>query len=121
MRDSGIEEFAEHLIKCVRDRAIESYDGILIKNMKSPTTRKYVELFGDQLESAVVNIVPDVVDTTIFYLLKAIENQELAIIYKTQDGEVVDLDERGLAEMAGNYITDDAEGWRQKFSHSRIF
>ncbi|WP_152616578.1 hypothetical protein [Sphingomonas sp. ERG5] len=120
MSEAEVDEFAENLIKTVRDRAINSFDGILEKNMRSETTRRYVQEFGEKLESSIFNVIPDVVDTTIFYLLNAIDNGDLRLLYKNAEGEVVDLDAKGFGEMAGRYVEEDAEGWRQRFSRSRI-
>lgn len=121
MGQSNVDEFAEALISTVRDRSVNSFDGILVRNMRSETTKKYVQEFGENLESAIHNVIPDIVDTTLFYLLQAIDSGDLCLYYKSKDGEVIDLDAEGLGELAGNYLSDDAEGWRQRFSRSRVF
>ena len=118
--NSDVEEFAKNLIEAVRDRAVDSFDGILVRNMNSETTRKYVEEFGENMESSIRNVIPDIVDTTIFYLLKAIDNQDIALFYGKQNAELVDLEADGMGELAGNYVADDADGWRQRFSRSRV-
>ena len=116
----SVERFATLLIAKVRDQAIDSFDVARNLNAKSQRARRYRELFGTKLEAAIDNVVPDIVDVTLFYLLNAIENGELRLLFD-DNGKIIDLDKEGFGEMAGNYVADDPDSWRQKYSRSRIF
>lgn len=114
-----IDEFAEKLVKCVRDHSIESFDAVRVENKNSPTTRAFLANCGDNLENVIDNIVPLVVDSTIFHFLSSVDNGDINIMYKSDAGEMINLGISGMAELGGHYLDDDKDGWKAKFSQLR--
>jgi hypothetical protein len=112
MAKPEIDEFARILIQEVRDAAIRSLDGQLSPSSRSPVAKRWRKAAADangQVPPEVV--IPDVVDETLFYLLRAIDNGELPLKFVGTRGKIVDLEEDGMGEMAGEYV--GPEGWRQ--------
>ena len=64
-------------------------------------------------------VIPDCVDETIFYLLRALDEGVLRLSYADDaSGEVVDLTEAGLSELAGWFM--GRGGWRAQYSEQRF-
>ena len=63
-------------------------------------------------------VIPDCVDEALFCLLRAIDQGVLTLSYTAESGQVVDLSEDGLGELAGRYM--GSGGWRQMFSEQRF-
>jgi hypothetical protein len=111
-----IEEFAKILIEKVRDAAIQSSDRVfgeeyvVSKRWKEAAAKGTPEAFARVL-------IPDIVDDTLFYLLHAIDSGAMRISFVASNGNVVDLTEEGMAELAG-WLGGD--GWISKYSEQRF-
>jgi hypothetical protein len=111
-----IEEFAKRLVSEVRDPAIISCDGQLQAHANSPVAKRWRENMKDAASKALaVSMIPDCVDDAVFYLLHAIDTGALHLTFVASNGNVVDLTNDGLGELAGWYMMGK-QGWR---SHSQ--
>jgi hypothetical protein len=61
--------------------------------------------------------IPDVVDETVFCLLRALDQGVLRMKFTASNGQEVDLGKDGLGELAGWYV--GGGGWRAMFSEER--
>jgi len=114
-----IEEFARLLILYVRDAAIQSNDRALLSSAKHSLAKRWANAAHELPPSDFARvIIPDVVDDTIFFLLQAIDQGDLQLIYRASDGSAVDLTDRGHGELAGWFIGN--EGWRDTYSKERF-
>lgn len=114
-----IEEFARVLIREVRDRAIESCDMQVKPDVNTPIARRWREKMKERDSMNLArSIIPDSVDETIFYLLQAIDSGVLRITFVAGNGQVVDLSEEGMGELAGWYM--GSGGWRSEYSSERF-
>lgn len=109
-----LSEFAEMLVKHVRDRAIQMADVSLRPDSNGPVAKRWRAAGVKQAEI----VIPDVVDTTLFALLSAIDEELLHIIFRSREGTPLDLCEDGQAELAGWYMM--SEGWRATYSNERF-
>jgi hypothetical protein len=113
-----IEEFARTLIREVRDRAIADCDMLLRAEGNSPAAKRWREkLNSGSTKDLAVTMIPDCVDDTLFYLLHAIDSGALRISFVASNGNVVNLTEEGMAELAG-WLGGD--GWISKYSEQRF-
>ena len=116
MRSREIEEFAEALVREVRDRAISASDALLEPQAKSPPSARWrtakVKADAAQL------VIADAVDHALFYLLHAIDNGHIRLKFISESGKEIDLTEEGLAELAGSY--GSSGGWCAKYSKERF-
>lgn len=114
-----IEEFAQVLVREVRDRAIASCDNLLDPAANGVVAKRWREASGDD---ACVDfakaIIPDCIDNALFYLLNAIDERLLRLLYTANDGSVVDLCTDGEGEMAGWYMASGE--WRARYSVQRF-
>lgn len=111
-----IEEFARKLVAAVRDQAIKSCDGNALPSATNVVAQRWHEARAGK-ETEVT--VPDTVDEAVFFLLAAIDQGILRLSYTTDQGELVDLSDEGLGELAGWYVGPD--GWRAQYSDQRHF
>jgi hypothetical protein len=106
-------------VECVRDAAGKSCDRRLQSDAQSAPARRWRKLLQSTSSEAVARgIIPDVVDSTIFHLLQAIDQQLLDVLYRGRDANVVALADEGLGELSGWYM--GSEGWRRMFSKERF-
>lgn len=103
-----LSEFASRLVRHVRDEAIASCDGQVRRGAVNALTRRWADALDLGGAEALAAVIPDVVDTTVFYLLQAIDAGELDLAFTTSGGVQVTLGESG--ELAGLYLMSD--GWR---------
>jgi hypothetical protein len=112
MDSKHIEEFARILVQEVRDMAIRNCDSQLepeSQTLIAKRWRKAASVAKGQLPPR--EIVPDCVDSAVFYLLHAIDQGLLPLRFVSKSGEVVDLAEDGMGELAGEYMCSG--GWRE--------
>jgi hypothetical protein len=109
-----LEEFAELLMRHVRDYAIQMADINARPDARGPTARRWraADVRGAE------TIIPDVVDNAIFALLHAIDEGDLRLEFISKDGARINLEEDGMAELAGEFIGSD--GWRARYSRERF-
>ena len=113
----NVEEFAKVLVQCVRDRAIRSTDGALQPNARHSMAMRWRNLGVPS--DALREVIPDIVDHTLFALLFAIDDEQLRLKFITETGKELDLLKHGDGLMAGWYSGSD--GWRDMFSNERYF
>jgi hypothetical protein len=114
------EKFAMLLVTLIRDRAIEQCDSLASGRMHGPDGKKWRELVGDEtVQAALFEVIPDIVDETLFCLLNAIDNEDIPLVWKKEDGTFVPLAELVRMEGAGEFM--GATGWRYTFSKQRWF
>lgn len=109
MPTSEIEQFLTILVREVRDNAIEDSDGAV----NGPRVKALAEAHGSLSHV----LIPDCVDATLFFLLRAIDEGTLRIAFIAEDGKTVNLNEAGLGELAGWYAGE----WRETHSKERFF
>lgn len=115
-----MEEFAELLIKCVRDKAIRSCDLLRDPDCNSADAKRLRErLESGQIDQFVAEIITDCVDDTLFQFLNAVDQGILKLSYTSASGKTIDLTEDGLSEMSGWYM-NGVDGWRNKYSKERF-
>ena len=118
MSPSELEQFAEQLMRYVRDRAIVALDHQAAGEMQGRSRASWVDLIkDDDARKLVDELIPDAVDQALFELLNALDNEELRLAWYTSDGSCVSLEELGLGEMGGWFM--GSGGWRQQFSKER--
>ena len=111
-------EFAEKLIKNVRDNTIRSCDSQLSKESNSPVAKRWRELADSgKLEELQRTLITNCIDDTLFHLLEAIDNKKLNISYLSNNGENINLSEKGLGELSGSYASND---WIEQFTDERF-
>ena len=116
-----IEEFAKLLMQHVRDEAVASCDMTRNPNCKAVSAKRWhKKIEAGQIEELLDEIIPDCVDTALFYLLHAVDEGLLQISFKASSGRMVDLVEAGESEMAGWSAMGGTEGWRARFSKERF-
>jgi hypothetical protein len=108
-----IEKFAKVLISA-RDAAIISCITNLTTTRDYTVAQRWRSATEEDAHGGLKStIIPDAIDSAIFALLTALENEEFELFVR--DGrKYVSLAEAGDSEMAGEYIGDD--GWRERFS-----
>jgi hypothetical protein len=121
MAVSEIEEFAKLLMQHVRDSAIASCDILRNPDCNSVDAKRWRKhQQSGQTDDLLGEVIPDCVDTALFYLLDAIDEGVLQISFKSSSGRMVDLVEEGESEMAGWSAMGGTAGWRARFSKERF-
>jgi hypothetical protein len=114
-----IDEFAQNLVRFVRDAAIGSNDRELLPTAGSPVGKRWRKAAKEESPEDFARVlIPDVVDDTIFYLLHAIDDGGLTLTFTASNGKTVNLTEEGLGELAGWYMGND--GWCGMYSTQRF-
>lgn len=117
MPNLQIEEFAKILVREVRDAAIQSNDRRLNPTATHVVAKRWRQSArAGQLEPVAKVLIPDIVDDTIFYLLRAIDDGALKLSFTDSHGKTVDLSEEGLGELAGWYAGE----WNGKYTKERF-
>ncbi len=117
MSERNIDIFAERLVRLVRDRTIRSCSQDLGPGPLSPVGKHWRAVLGSVDIDALRNVlIPDCVDEAVFYLLNAIDNEEIRLLFAAPDGQIVDLSESG--ELGGCYM--GGESWRERFSNEKF-
>jgi hypothetical protein len=112
-----IAEFAKILVEKVRDAAIQSSDRRLTAEHAVAKRWKEAAANGSPETFAKV-LIPDIVDDTMFYLLRTIDDGLLRLSFTASDGKTVDLFTEGLSELAGCYMGSGE--WRAKYAKERF-
>jgi hypothetical protein len=116
MTNNSISEFAEVLVRNVRDAVIQNCDSMLHSHSMAPVARRWQQTGIDPGILRVV--IPDVVDETIFTLLQMIDEGSLKMKFLTNAGNEVDLTVDGMSELAGWYM--GSGGWRAQYAGERF-
>jgi hypothetical protein len=114
MPSPEIEEFAKTLVQQVRDAAIRS-SGARVRG-----SHRIAERWREAgaTEEIVRTVAPDIVDDTIFHILRAIDQEMLRLSFAAVSGKKVELAVEGAGELGGWYMGSD--GWRAKYSRERF-
>jgi hypothetical protein len=116
-----VRRFAELLMRQVRDEAIAECDAHATGRMLGQSGARWRELLdGDDVRGAVQELIPEVVDLTLFYLIHALDQGDLPLAWQRRDGSYVSLYDLGRSEMAGMLLMGP-DGWRHSYSSQRIF
>ena len=117
MDKKEIREFAKKLIQKVRDNAVRSCDSQLSMTSNSPIAKRWREIVdSNDITKLQKTMIVDCIDDALFHLLDAIDNNQLKMIYLTDNNKRIDLAEEGLGEMSGSYASND---WTEQFSSER--
>jgi hypothetical protein len=115
-----IEEFAQLLVREVRDRAILSCDSQINSTSNSPVALRWRKNLKDVSSAELAkSIIADCVDDVIFHLLNAIDAGALRLSFTSSNGSVIDLSDEGCGELGGWYMMGN-EGWRARYSEKRF-
>jgi len=112
-----VDEFAERLVREVRDRAIHMGDAILRGQGPPDVVRRWAEARSEGGDALAARVIADCVDEALGYLLIAIDEEVLPLVYRGRSGETVDLTEVGDEGLAGAYIASG--GWVRQYSQER--
>lgn len=120
MPDARIEEFATTLVEQVRDATIRSCDRKLRNDARGPVAKRWKELARENanIESVANVLIPDIVDETVFQLLRAVDQGLLKLSFTASNAERTELGVDGLGELAGWYM--GIPGWRSAYSTERF-
>jgi hypothetical protein len=115
-----LEEFAKILVQRVRDAAIQSNDSCLRPDATHIVAKRWKEAGRNGTLQSIANVlIPDVVDDTVFHLLRAIDQGVLKISFTAPNGKTIDLSKEGLGELGGWY-SGGKDSWRAAYSHERF-
>lgn len=115
-----LQRFAEMLMQLVRDQAIAECDALASGRMGGAIGDRWRRLIADRrTRTAVQELIPDIVDETLFRLLHALDNSDMPFRWRREDGSYVDLYDLGKSEMAGWLVGSDPDCWRARFSKQR--
>jgi hypothetical protein len=113
-----IDEFAQVLMREVRDPAVREADLIAALHAKGKIADRWRSARERPTADLIAAIIPDLVDLTIFQLLDAIDAQRLRLAVWDGDSECwVGLEVLGHAEMAG--WVAGPRGWRDRYAVER--
>lgn len=113
-----IDEFGKKLIEQVRDQAISSREVLGNPYSKSPA-RLRLNQFDEKCVDHVLDVlVPELIDETLFYLLRSIDGGHIRLLYVADDGQKCDLEADGLGELAGWLNGED--GWVERYSKFKL-
>jgi hypothetical protein len=115
--NAELQRFAELLMTKVRDQAIAECDRLARGEIRGPSGERWrAAKAGSDTEVALLRLIPDIVDQTLFELLDAIDNDVFPILWRGEDGSVDALREIGKWEMAGWLAGGD---WPRTYSAQR--
>jgi len=92
MPSREIEEFAKILVKEVRDATIEECDSNFRPDVRDVIAQRWRKALGSGDADRIADVlIPDIVDATISYLLRALDQEMLPLTFKASNGKTVDL------------------------------
>lgn len=109
-----IDEFARKLIERVRDDTITSCSVLKNPHSRSPMRLRLNGLDRDCVDEVLELLVPDIIDDTIFHLLRSIDGGDIRLVYVSDGGARCDLEDEGMRELAGRLFGED--GWIASYS-----
>jgi hypothetical protein len=119
MPSQSIEEFAQLLVRQVRDVTIRSCDGQTHEISRSPNAKRWREAAGGLAIDPIKVAIPDIVDETIGQLLLAIDQGTLRLQFVNASETAVNLCEEGSGELCGWYMMGEGD-WRDTYSKERF-
>jgi len=120
MSSEVIQEFAERLVLAVRDSAIPQCDVLLNPRAQGPGAKRWREAaVRTRGPVPTSEVIPDCVDTAIFYVLHSMDDADtLHLSFTATGSELIDLAVVGWGEPAGWYVGHPC--WRSWYSNERI-
>lgn len=112
--DEALEEFGRKLVQQVRDDTIFSTEVLKNPWSRSPLRSKLNALDRKCVAAVLDLVIPDIVDSTLFYLLLAIGEGRIRLTYVPDEGESFDLSANHDEELAG-WLWNE-EGWIARHS-----
>jgi hypothetical protein len=117
-----LHRFAELLIQLVRDQAIKQCDAFASGGMYGSTGQRWRDHLTDgHAREAVRGLIPDIVDEVLFRFLHALDQGDMPLAWRRDDGSYVPLYDLGRSEMAGWLVGSDPDCWRARYSKQRWF
>lgn len=114
-----VEEFAKLLVQQVRDAAVRDCDLGLNNHCQDPLAIRWKAVMPDKTHLvAISTVIPDCIDSAVFFLLRSIDEGGLPISFTASTGKTVNLSKDGNGEMAGWYM--GSGGWRAMYSKERF-
>jgi hypothetical protein len=118
-RARALSHFAEILIHQVRDQPIRICDHLVAGRIRGPEGERWRSIVTTpEARSAVTELLPDIVYQVLAHLLNALDQGDLPLAWRGEDGTCVDLYDLGRGEMAGWLFGEDS--WRERFSGERF-
>lgn len=115
-----VRQFADTLMRLVRDDSISDCDRLTEGRTKGPRGKRWGQALSDlTAKDAVSLLIPDIVDQVLFHLMDAIDNDRLPLFWENQDHSYVSLPLAGHGEMAG-WVAMGKGGWIERFSNQRF-
>ena len=117
MMTKPVDEFAKKLIEQVRDDTITSCNVLKNPHSRAPMRLRLNELDQDCVDKVLELLIPDIIDDTLFHLLRSIDGGDIRLVYVSDDGASCDLESEGMGELAGWLQGED--GWIERYSSYR--
>jgi hypothetical protein len=118
--DPDLQQFAQALIRQVRDRAIDACDHLASGTSSSRRAVQWQSVLQtSDSRAALTALIPDIVDQVLFELLDRADNDLLPLAWRRNSGDYVPLSDLGHGEMAGWLMMGEG-GWLQSFSEKRF-
>lgn len=120
MPEPAVNEFARKVIQLVRDYAIEAADVMARQDEQGRLNDERWQAAAKTGDVATLlhAVIPDVVDHAAFYLFHAIDNEEIQLVYRADDGTSVELSRAGWGELAGELM--GTPGLRHAYATQRF-
>ncbi|WP_088317030.1 hypothetical protein [Kineosporia sp. R_H_3] len=117
--DDELLRFAEGLVRQVRDEAVEICDVLIDGRMKGWQGDRWKQrVTAAEVQDALRELMPDIVDAAIAVLLDKADNAVLPLAWQQSDGSYVPLRELGRSEMLGWWAGGEG-GWLDRFARQR--
>lgn len=120
MSQSALDYFGEIIIEQVRDRSIREWDKTLAGLMKGVKSDQYAKIYHNmsfEQQEYVKAMIPQIIDTTLHYMLWTLEQSKSIDIGITLDYEKTERLQDKSDGLSGELYTED--GWIMKFSKER--
>jgi hypothetical protein len=103
--NSQIEEFSRRLVEHVRDAAIRNCDARLHPDARDPVAKRWREAISQGTPEFLAQVmIPDIVDSTLSHLCRAIDQELLRLSFTASDGITTNLPIDGEGELCGWYM-----------------
>ena len=107
--NEALEEFGQKLVQHVRDDTIISTEVLKNPWSRDPLRLKLNALDRKSVKGVLDLVIPDIVDSTLFHLLRAVDAGLIRLTYVPDEGESFDLSADGDGELPGWLLGE--EGW----------